>query len=66
MDLIFWADSSSIWAWGYKTFFMFNSNQQEKFHAQLCSVGEKFKLLVFNFLYAEQISFSAEMSMKKV
>ena len=29
---------------------------REKFHAQLCFAGKKFKLLVFNFLQVEQIS----------
>ena len=38
---------------------------RKKFHAQFWCAGRKLKLLVFNFLLADQILFSAELSMKQ-
>ena len=44
----------------------FHIYHQRKFHAQLCSVTKNLQLLVIWDLFAEQISCSAELSMKNI
>ena len=56
----------------YKTFFTLNSTEHEFFHANKSQITNNAKfflaelLLAFSYLIAEKISFSAELSMKKV